>query len=349
MIDADKEAFFRLNNHCSECTFSGSCRKKAVEIDHLSLLSGISDKELKKFNGKGIFSVTQLSYTFRPRRSRKTVPTVKNNYALRALAIREKKTYIVEQPKLSTPSTLVFLDIEGLPDRDFVYLIGLLVIKGGERKVFQFWADSENDQEKIWRQFIDVIDKLEDFVIYHHGNYDSVFVKKMQVQYGNLNGIPVSESLINTLSLLYGKVYFPSYGNGLKEIGTFLDFHWRDAKASGMQSITWRLQWEQHFGEEFKDRILEYNHEDCEALALLVAQLKKFAEETKAESVILCEKLKRQNLYGWGKNTFAFPELEFINNCAYFDYQHEKIFWRTSNEVKKEPEENQDATTKDAG
>jgi len=335
MIDADKEAFFRLNNHCSECTFSGSCRKKAVEIDHLSLLSGISDKELKKLNGKGIFSVTQLSYTFRPRRSRKTIPTVKNNYALRALAIREKKTYIVERPKLSAPSTLIFLDIEGLPDRGFVYLIGLLVIKGGERKVFQFWADSENDQEKIWMQFIDVIEKLEDFVIFHHGNYDSVFVKKMQDQYGNLNGNPVNEKLINTLSLLYGKVYFPTYSNGLKEIGAFLGFHWSNAKASGIQSIAWRLQWEEHFGEEYKDRILEYNHEDCEALALLVAHLKGFEEEPKSESVILCENLKRQNLYGWGRNTFAFPELEFINNCAYFDYQHEKIFWRTSNEVKK--------------
>jgi len=127
MIDADKEALFRLNNHCSECTFSGSCRKKAVEIDHLSLLNGISEKELKKLNGKGIFSVTQLSYTFRPRRSRRIVPTVKNNYALRALAIREKKTYIVERPKLSTFSTLIFLDIEGLPDRDFVYLIALCI------------------------------------------------------------------------------------------------------------------------------------------------------------------------------------------------------------------------------
>jgi len=335
MIDANKEVFFRLNNHCSECTFSGSCRKKAVEIDHLSLLSGISEKELKKLNGKGIFSVAQLSYTFRPRRSRRTIPTVKNNYALRALAIREKKTYIVERPKLSTTSTLVFLDIEGLPDRGFVYLIGLLVIKGEEKKVFQFWADSENDQEKIWRQFVDVIEKLEDFVIYHHGNYDSVFVKKMQDQYGNVNGSPVNEKLINTVSLLYGKVYFPTYSNGLKELGAFLGFHWSNAKASGIQSIAWRLQWEEHRRAELKDRILEYNHEDCEALARLVAYLKGFEEEPKPDSAILCENMKRQNQYGWGKNTFAFPELEFINNCAYFDYQHEKIFWRTSDEVKK--------------
>ena len=184
-------------------------------------------------------------------------------------------------------------------------------------------------------QFIDVIEKLEDFVIYHHGNYDSVFVKKMQDQYGNLNGNPVNEKLINTLSLLYGKVYFPTYSNGLKEIGAFLGFNWSDANASGIQSIAWRLQWEEHFREEFKDRILEYNHEDCEALALLVAHLKELDEETKSESVILCENLKRHNIYGWGRNPFAIPEFKFINDCAYFDYQHEKIFWRTNDELKK--------------
>jgi predicted RecB family nuclease len=335
MIDADKEPFFRLNMHCTECAFSSSCREKAVEIDHLSLLSGISDKELKKLNAQGIFSVMQLSYTFRPRRSRKKIPAPKNNYALRALAIREKKTYIVQRPKLPAPSTLAFLDIEGLPDRNFVYLIGLLVIKEGQRRFFQFWADTEHDTEKIWRQFIDVIGQLEDFVIFHHGSYDSVFVKKMQDQYGNLNANPVSEKLINTLSLLYGKVYFPTYSNGLKEIGAFLGFDWSVANASGIQSIAWRLQWEEHFSEECKDRILKYNREDCEALALLVAQFKGFEEGPKPESVILCENLKRQHLYGWGRNSFAFPELEFVNNCAYFDYQHEKIFWRTNDELRK--------------
>ena len=138
MIDTEKETYFRLNNHCPECTLSSSCQKKAAEIDHLSLLSGISDKEMKKLNGKGIFSVTQLSYTFRPRRSGKAVSAVKNNYALRALAIREKKTYIVQRPKISTPGTLVFLDIEGLPDRNFYYLIGLLIINGGQREFFSF-------------------------------------------------------------------------------------------------------------------------------------------------------------------------------------------------------------------
>jgi len=57
-----------LNRHCSECEFRDRCREKAIEKDDLSLLANITEKERKKFHNKGIFTLTQLSYTFRPRR-----------------------------------------------------------------------------------------------------------------------------------------------------------------------------------------------------------------------------------------------------------------------------------------
>ena len=57
-----------LNRHCGECEFQTRCRQKAIEADDLSLLTGMTEKERKKFRHKGIFTVTQLSYTFRPRR-----------------------------------------------------------------------------------------------------------------------------------------------------------------------------------------------------------------------------------------------------------------------------------------
>ena len=57
-----------LNRHCAECEFQARCRQKAMEKDDLSLLAGMSEKERQKLRSKGIFTVTQLSYTFRPRR-----------------------------------------------------------------------------------------------------------------------------------------------------------------------------------------------------------------------------------------------------------------------------------------
>ena len=57
-----------LNRHCAECEFQARCRQKALDQDDLSLLAGMSAKERQKLCSKGILTVTQLSYTFRPRR-----------------------------------------------------------------------------------------------------------------------------------------------------------------------------------------------------------------------------------------------------------------------------------------
>jgi predicted RecB family nuclease len=43
-----------LNHHCSTCQFQRMCRAQAIQEDHLSLLGGITPKEIRKFNSKGI-------------------------------------------------------------------------------------------------------------------------------------------------------------------------------------------------------------------------------------------------------------------------------------------------------
>ena len=63
-----------LNRHCPECEYRDRCRKIAIEKDDLSLLASMSAKERQKLRSKGIFTVTQLSYTFRPRRPPKPSP-----------------------------------------------------------------------------------------------------------------------------------------------------------------------------------------------------------------------------------------------------------------------------------
>src|SRR5438445_494166 len=60
-----------LNGHCSVCEFRQRCHAEAVRLDDLSLLRGMGENEIRKQNRKGIFTVTQLSHTFRPRRKGK--------------------------------------------------------------------------------------------------------------------------------------------------------------------------------------------------------------------------------------------------------------------------------------
>jgi predicted RecB family nuclease len=84
-----------LNQHCSECEFRTRCRQIAMEKDDLSLLSRMTAQERKKQHNKGIFTITQFSYTFRLRKQRKRDidKPLKYYTALTALAIREQKTY----------------------------------------------------------------------------------------------------------------------------------------------------------------------------------------------------------------------------------------------------------------
>ena len=149
-----------LNRHCAECEFQARCRQKAIEKDDLSLLAGMSEKERQKLHSKGIFTVTQLSYTFRPRRRPKRLRDKREKYhhSLKALAIREKKIHIVGSPELKIEGTPVYLDVEGLPDRDFYYLIGVRIGNGESAVQHSLWADTAADEGRIWREFLGILE-----------------------------------------------------------------------------------------------------------------------------------------------------------------------------------------------
>ena len=113
-----------------ECEFQARCRDKAQKEDDLSQLSRITLMERKKLHAKGIFTVRQLSYTFRPRRRSKRTRNTPEKYhhSLKALAICQKKIHTLGNPQLSLGGTKVYIDVEGVPDRSIYYLIGIRIV-----------------------------------------------------------------------------------------------------------------------------------------------------------------------------------------------------------------------------
>ena len=174
-----------LNRHCSECQFQAQCRLSAMKADDLSLLANMTASERKQLQHKGIFTVTQLSYTFRPRRRPKHLREKQEKYhhSLKALAIRERKIYIVGSPKLNIKGTPVFLDVESVPDRDFYYLIGLRIFRGDSSVQYSFWADTQLDERKIWTEFLEVLARVEDPVLIHYGSFEAKFIRLMRDRY----------------------------------------------------------------------------------------------------------------------------------------------------------------------
>jgi predicted RecB family nuclease len=336
-----------LNQHCAKCEFLERCRQMALEKDDLSLLAGMTEKERKKYHGKGIFTINQLSYTFRPRRRPKRHGDRRENYhhSLKALAMREKKTHIVGNMDFKIEGTPIYLDVEGLPDCDVYYLIGVRITNDKSFTQYSLWADSPAQEEQIWTDFLGILSTINDPVLIHYGSFETHFLRKMCERYGGLGeeskiAKAINKSL-NLLSVIYSRIYFPTYSNRLKDIARFLDYEWSEPKASGIQTIIWRRGWEQSGSPYLKEKLIIYNQEDCEALRRVVDYLKSLSTselpstDSNTNGVVNTDTLPRINPFKFQDNQFGVPGLDEVNKAAYWDYQREKILLKSNHCLKR--------------
>src|SRR5437016_10155406 len=108
----------------------------------------------------------------------------KYHHCLKALAIRENKIHIVGNPELKIEGTPVYLDVEGLPDRDFYYLIGVRIGNGETAIQHSLWADTVEDEGKIWRECLAILEGVGNPVLIHYGRYETTFLKAMAERFG---------------------------------------------------------------------------------------------------------------------------------------------------------------------
>ena len=267
-----------LNPQCPSCEYGHRCRTEAVTRDALSLMRGMSEKEILAQRKRGITTVAQFACTFRPKSIglKRSRPLKRHLHALQALAVRDKKVYVVRNPEIPAKTPRVYLDVEGIPDRDFYYLVGAVVEKGGQTTAYSFWADDEMEEQEVWLKLLDLLRALGDCIIYHYGSYEKSYVKRMLRKY------PAQEApfpgawdsqLFNVLGAVRTKVYFPVYSNGLKDIASFLNTTRAEAVNSGIECIAARLRWEESKNSLIKAEIIEYNRRDCVAVQRVVSFL----------------------------------------------------------------------------
>jgi predicted RecB family nuclease len=327
-----------LNRHCSECEFQTRCRNLSTEKDDLSLLSSFTAKERNRQHEKGIFTVAQLSYTFRSRRRASSLRG-KSNPALRALAIRKNQIHVIGTPVMNLVGTPVYFDVEGVPDRDFYYLIGLRYkAEGGEYVQHSFWANDPSEEQTIWNHCLNKLASIEKPQLIHYGKYETEFVKRMMDRYSNDLDHPENvdqlfATALNLVSVIHGSVYFPTYSNGLKEVANYLRFKWFQPAMSGLLSTMWRAEWESTDDPKLKDQLLAYNADDCEAAQRVADTLNQICQNRGA-NIVQVDSLKREYPQRFGATEFALPAFEEINSAAYWDYQRNKVYVRCSPRLK---------------
>jgi predicted RecB family nuclease len=317
-----------LNKHCPYCQFRFVCRAQAEREDNLSLLDRVTTKAVRRYEKKGIFTVKQLSYLYKPRRRKKRTrnpPPAVHKPELQALALRTAKIYLQDLPELTRKPVELFLDLEGVPDQQYDYLIGLLVCDGGSCTYHSFWADTNEDEAKIWQRFVKKVTQYPDAPIYHYGSYESRAVAKLARRH-KTDSESLNSRLVNVNTYIYGKVYFPVRSNRLKDIGAFIGATWTSPDASGLQSLVWRYHWDETRNVRYRGLLMTYNREDCQALKSLLDELSRLKRSADALSEVDFVDLPKRHATEAGIEIHS--QFEAILNFANASYDKKKIIFR---------------------
>ena len=258
-------------------------------------------KERTKYAAKGVITITQLSYGYRPRRRKRTrpdaersaktaklaKPAFKNDHKLRALAIKKKQIHVVAPTPMKLDGIPVFLDVEGMPDRDFYYLVGLQFESGGKWVERSFWADDPDDERLMWENCLQALKAVGGAQIISYGAYETRFLRRMRERYilpaGDMEIVDrIIATSINLVGYIYGRIYFPTYSNSLKEVGRYLGHEWTWPGASGAAAPLLRRAWELGADNHFKLDLIGYNMDDCRAAASVTNALLRINSDSKS-------------------------------------------------------------------
>ena len=189
----------------------------------------------------------------------------------------------------------------------------------------------------MWLRVLEKIGRYPNAPIYHYGSFEPRALATLAKRYSTANG-GFSNQLINVNKFIYSKIYFPVYSNRLKEIGHFINATWTSSNASGLQSLVWRHRWNETYNGEYKNSLLTYNKEDCQALKLLTDELVKIKHS--ADTLADVDFVAQPKLQATEVEVEIHSQFEAILQSAHSDYEKKKILFlhngnKKSNEKKK--------------
>ena len=143
------------------------------------------------------------------------------------------------------------------------------------------------------------------------------------------------KSSVNLIGCIYGKVYFPTLSNSLKEVARYLGFYWTWARASGAATPLLRRAWELDADDEIKRELLGYNIADCRAAVIVADAIYRICGGGASSlNAVNTSSLEVGFQRTFGKLDCALPEFKKINDAAYWDYQRSKVYARTDKAVR---------------
>ena len=150
--------------------------------------------------------------------------------------------------------------------------------RGGKQVERSFWADGLDGERAIWENCLQELKAIGNAQIVSYGAYETRFLRQMRARYilapDDVEFVDrLIETSVNLVDCIYGKIYFPTFSNSLKEVGRYLGFEWSWPQASGAAAPLLRRAWELGADDGLKRELIGYNMDDCRAAATVADAL----------------------------------------------------------------------------
>jgi len=287
ILDGEKPAPF-LKSGCKKTPWYSLCVEGATECDDVSLIFRTSQADQRRLYDIGIRTVGQLAdadvnYLQSKLEDWPFDKLVRFNNQAKVLVSREP--LILKKPHFPEVRYEIYFDIESDPTRDIHYLLGVLVVpvpkltdvemKGqvstksnvGTGTYKKFFAENKEEEPMMWKEFLDFLADLDDFVIYHYAFLEKVVFDQFALKYGAPSEL-ISKFRENTIDLYdqtIETVILPLYFYSLKDVAKYIGYKWDDPEAGGAESVVWYNEWLETGSDSILKKILKYNEDDVRA------------------------------------------------------------------------------------
>jgi len=291
---------FISRQKCSLCQWHSFCYQEAKASNHLSLVPGVTPKRYESLKKVGLDSLEAIAQAGDRSSDKNLGKKVGQDIAkqlqqqarsiLLNTALIRADFDLKKIAQLPSADYELYFDIEAEPDRNLDYLLGILLVDHSNqtKKFYPFLAEEEDQEERIWGEFVEFVNQYANAPIFHFSGYEVDTIRRLSGLYGTSH--KQTKALLSRCVDIHHwvtkSVILPVESYSLKSLASWLGFEWRESTASGDQSVCWYDNWLATQDRALLDLILRYNEDDCYATFYLKDWLEKFFGEAQQNQIV---------------------------------------------------------------
>lgn len=278
--------------HCKLCVWQSACFEVLQQTRDLTLVPGLGRNERDSLQGQfptlddlGAADLERYINGGRTRFPGIGARRLRKFQRAAALLAADAPPYLNCPVIWPAAAVEIFFDIETDPLRDLCYLHGFLIRENGDTASERFHGIFAEDlspqaERDAFADAMALLRQYPDAVVIHYSKYERTHLRKLQQRYPQVATAAEIEQLfappraLDLYEPARADCEWPVHDYSIKSLATACGFRWRDPDPSGASSIEWFDQWASSADPALRQRLLEYNEDDCRAMRVVLDAMK---------------------------------------------------------------------------